>query len=330
VAKQLHQREGAEIAGTYLVFGLIWIAASDWALRQIARGDQELYESLQHVKGAFFVLSTAILLYVGAGILCRVRKQNEAEKRQLEDMLRVAQKFEALGSLAATIAHDFNNVVTVIQLNTQLARERVVDHDLNERLADIENAAHSAQKTVGQLMLFLRSKSAAQFELKALPQVVGESIPLLTQALGKRATLSWKAEEGLPHVFCDASAIVQALLNLVSNARDALDRKPDAAVSISVFSQSLRNHRSITAVEPRSGDFVVVEVADNGPGIAPEHQVSVFLPFFTTKAEGKGTGLGLASVWRIMEQHRGWVELLSAPNAGAKFQMYFPVAGPVP
>lgn len=326
VEKRLLQREAFLVALTYLVFGVAWILVSDRIALLAAGTDLALIERLQNAKGTLFIVLSTVVLYVAVSCAMRSRDRQAAERRRLEEMLRVAQKLEALGTLAATVVHDFNNVISIIRITATLAQQEHPASDaLRLRLTEIDAAAARAQDTVSRLMLFLR-KRATPMEPHDLGAIVRGFQPLLHQAVTSQVTLVVAAGQPLPSVACDAVMIEQALLNLVTNARDAVMDQPLRRISITVSQRTLAGYCSIFSSATREGEHVVIEVSDTGTGISAENHVMIFTPFFTTKPEGRGTGLGLASVWRTMEQHGGWVEVASQPGAGATFRLFFPVS----
>jgi signal transduction histidine kinase len=267
----------------------------------------------------------------------------EVKNRQVEAMLHVSRRLEAVGSMAATLVHDFNNMLAVIRGFTDLARYEQTRNDalVPERLADIDSAVARANAMVRQLSLFLqrRPDAAAPADVGS---VVRELEPLLRQAATSRVDFTLTTATTLPLVLLDRAPVEQALLNLVMNARDALTERADRArgsglippqeIVITVEERRLHRYTSIHQARPQTGSFVCISVLDTGCGIEPKDVVTIFNPFFTTKPAGQGMGLGLASVLHTAQQHGGWVEVESTPGAGARFDFYLPavVAGAAP
>ena len=147
---------------------------------------------------------------------------------------------------------------------------------------------------------------------------------ILQQTVGDHAKVKLEIASPLPSIRYDASQLERTLVNLVANARDAVQASPTKLVSVTATALSLRQHHSLFKPEPVSGDFLAISVRDCGCGIGREDFARIFTPFFTTKSPGKGTGLGLTSVLRVMQSHGGWVEVDSTPGKGACFTLYFP------
>jgi two-component system, NtrC family, sensor kinase len=245
-----------------------------------------------------------------------------AKQLKLEAQLRQSQKMEAVGQLAAGVAHDFNNILTVIQGNTSLLQDELrQDPSCAESLNDIFIAAERAARLVRQLLAFSR-KQVLKPEVLDLGQVVNNLGEMLKRLLGDHITFEVKATPHLPPVHADLSMMEQVILNLSVNARDAMPKGGKLAVSIDAV--AITNDDIQKNSEIRPGQHVCLTVSDTGCGIAPELLPRIFDPFFTTKEIGKGTGLGLATVYGIVKQHNGWVDVQSAVNQGTAFRIYLP------
>jgi PAS domain S-box-containing protein len=256
---------------------------------------------------------------IGVTSLC----EDITERRTLEEQLRQSQKMEAFGQLAGGIAHDFNNMLCVIQGFTDLVRNRT---DLPaDAVADLNQVAGSAERAADltrQLLTFSRRQVFQPKHLN-LNIVVHQVTNMLRRVLGGDVNLETHFMPKLPEVHGDTGMIEQALVNLTVNARDAMPKGGRLAISTSSrFVGEEEAARRGRSVEP--GPFVCLEVADSGCGIAPEHLPRIFDPFFTTKEVGRGTGLGLATLYGIVEQHRGWVGVESEPGHGTTFRIFFP------
>ncbi|MBL9019994.1 MAG: hypothetical protein JNL83_37765, partial [Myxococcales bacterium] len=230
-------------------------------------------------------------------------------RQSLEDALRAAQKLEALGQVASGVAHDFNNLLQVILLGAQALRAGAVG-ELADIAADVHTAGERGVALARQLLLFSKS---ARFQPAAIDvnAAVRELEPILVRLVRGRATLAVDLASEVRAIWADRTQIEQLVLNLVVNARDALQRKGTITVSTS------RELAGPTA-------YTVLGVRDDGPGVAPELQARIFEPFFTTKGTGQGTGLGLAVVQNVARQWRGRVTLESAPGQGAHFRVHLP------
>ena len=243
-------------------------------------------------------------------------------RRKLEEQYRHAQKLEAVGQLAGGVAHDFNNNLAVIQgYASLLLTGSALPEEARESLEQIVLAVGNAANLTRQLLTFSR-KQAMQFRLLDLNQIVGNLARMLQRVLGEDITLNFHYHAHLPPVLADAGMIEQVLLNLAVNARDAMPH--GGRLIISTLEQTVDAEYKLLNPDAEAGNYVCLMVADNGTGIPPEIVPRIFEPFFTTKEPGKGTGLGLASVYGIVRQHHGWINLYSESGQGAVFRIYFP------
>ncbi len=244
------------------------------------------------------------------------------ERQNLEAQLRQSQKMESVGQLAGGIAHDFNNILTVIQGHTSLLS---MTADLPEGAADsaqqISHAADRAANLTRQLLTFSRRQIMQPKNLD-LNEAVGNMTKMLRRLLGEDITLQVNYAPNLPYVMADPGMIEQVILNLAVNARDAMPRGGRLFVDTSTANIDEAQARNTPGANP--GEYVCLTVKDTGVGIAPEHLARIFEPFFTTKDVGKGTGLGLATVYGIVQQHRGWITVSSKVNVETMFQIFLP------
>jgi two-component system cell cycle sensor histidine kinase/response regulator CckA len=242
------------------------------------------------------------------------------ERRLLEDQLRQSQKMEVIGQLAGGVAHDFNNILAVIQGYYDLLK---IDGDLSPAQADyIEQIGAAAQRAAAltrQLLLFSRKEIFRLGDLN-LNQSINEMAKILRRTLGEHIELQFKFALQPLFIHADAGMMNQALMNLAVNARDAMPKGGRLVIETSVvdFDESVRAHSD----QARPGSFVCLSVSDNGCGISAENLPRIFEPFFTTKDVGKGTGLGLATVFGIVQQHQGWIEVQSEAGRGTTFRIY--------
>ena len=245
------------------------------------------------------------------------------ERKQLEQQLRQAQKLEAVGQLAGGVAHDFNNVLAVIRGNAELLLMEADNHTpgTEDCLKQITAASERAANLTRQLLTFSR-KQVMQSRPLILNEVIKDLTKMLKRVIGEQIDLQCCYGGQLPFVQADAGMIEQALVNLAINARDAMPRGGQLLIS----SEAVRFDEGHPHTHPkaRAGQFVCLTVKDAGTGIAPEHLPRIFEPFFTTKELGKGTGLGLATVYGIVQQHQGWIEVISQPGAGTTFKIFLP------
>ncbi len=246
------------------------------------------------------------------------------ERRQLEEQLRQLQKMESIGQLAAGVAHDFNNILAVIQGHTDMILGGMVEgKDTEESLIQVSAAAKRAANLTRQLLAFSRKQQMQTQDLN-LNDVVKGTTQMLTRLLGAPIALAFNTTPDLPAVNGDFGMMEQILLNLTVNARDAMPR--GGQLTISTAARKIAETEFQSNPEARAGWFACLSVADTGTGIAPEILSRIFEPFFTTKEAGKGTGLGLATVYGIVKQHHGWIEVDSQVGQGTTFKVFFPAS----
>ncbi len=240
------------------------------------------------------------------------------EHRKLEDQFRQAQKLESIGRLAGGVAHDFNNLLTVINGYSDIMLGQLEEENpLHLYAGEIRKAGERASELTRQLLAFSRKQV---IELKALNlnQLVSGSRDMIARLIGEDVELVTRLEPDLGNVFADGGQLHQVLMNLVVNARDAM---PEGG-RLTIQTANAESGRDLP--DARVGDYVLLVVADTGVGMDEDTRKRVFEPFFTTKREGVGTGLGLATVYGIVEQCGGWIELTTAPGKGARFTIGLP------
>jgi nitrogen-specific signal transduction histidine kinase len=245
------------------------------------------------------------------------------DRLNLETQLRQAQKMEAVGRLAAGVAHDFNNLLTVIQGHAQLARARNdVTPAQAKSLEAVSSAAQRATALTKQLLTFSRQQPIQPKPLD-LNKTISDLTKMLLLLLNEKIDLKYEFAPDLPTIRADVTMMEQVVMNLVVNSADAMPGGGALTVAtqaVEISDDYLRNHP-----EARAGRFARLSVIDTGSGMDAATQARVFEPFFTTKAVGKGTGLGLATVYGIVKQHQGWIELNSEVGKGTTFRIYFPI-----
>ena len=247
--------------------------------------------------------------------------------QSLEGQLRQAQKMEAVGQLAGGVAHDFNNILTVIRGNVDLvlaASRGLVAQD-RECLHQVAAAAERAANLTRQLLAFSR-KQIIQPKPINVNELISNFTRMLNRMIGENIDLRCDYHPGKPHVMADPGMLEQVLMNLVINARDAMPS--GGKLTISTGQIHIDAGQPLVNPDASAGDFVFLKVADNGVGIQPEHLAHIFEPFYTTKDVGKGTGLGLATAYGIVKQHRGWIEVESEAGNGSTFHVYLPAISP--
>jgi len=247
------------------------------------------------------------------------------DHKRLEDQLRHSQKMDAIGQLAGGVAHDFNNILTVIQGHASLLRGAGgVSGPLAGSADQIAQAAERAAGLTRQLLTFSRRQMMQPKQLD-LNAVVSNMTKMMGRILGEDIELQFNYSRNLPLVHADVGMIEQVLLNLAVNSRDAMPTGGQLIIRISVL--DLAADQPKEHPEGRPGRFVCLSVTDTGSGIAADVLPHIFEPFFTTKAVGKGTGLGLATVYGIIKQHQGWVEVESGVGQGTTFNVFLPGGG---
>ncbi len=252
------------------------------------------------------------------------KKTQEALHRS-EDRLRQAQRLEAVGQLAGGVAHDFNNLLTVIQGNHDLLMRDFHGSDpRRSRLEEIGKAADKAASLTRQLLAFAR-RQRLEPEVLSLNDVVSETGPILKRLLPEDIRISVELAADLGHVEADRGQLEQVLLNLVVNARDAMPRGGELRIATS--NADLTTGFDVYEPPVVPGFYVRMEVSDDGAGIPEELQAKVFEPFFTTKEVGQGTGMGLATVYGIIKQSKGYVWVKSGEERGTTFEILLPLCG---
>lgn len=245
------------------------------------------------------------------------------ERRKLERQLRQSQKMEAIGMLAGGVAHDFNNLLTVIRGYAEMLLESVPEADaIHGDLLEISHAAERGTNVTRQLLAFSRQEVVEPQSLN-LNEVVEGVHSLLKRLIGEQIELSFRPAQDLANINVDSGQLEQVIVNLAVNARDAMPRGGELTIETSmvdVDAEVARDH--LSAMEP--GRYVLLTVSDDGVGMDKEVLEHIFEPFFTTKAVGEGTGLGLSTVYGIVEQMDGSIWAYSEPGIGTTFKLYFP------
>ena len=250
------------------------------------------------------------------------------DRKDLEEQLRQAQKMQAIGQLAGGVAHDFNNILAAVMLQTELSSQvKNTPEEVREGLKQIHASAERAARLTKQLLTFSR-RQVLQPKPMDLNDALANLSAMLRRLLGEHIALKFNYAADSVWVNADAGMMEQIILNLAINARDAMPKGGTLTISTGVVTTDenyARRH-----AEASAGKFVTVVVSDTGFGMDRATIDRIFEPFFTTKGLGKGTGLGLATVYGIVQQHRGWIEVESAVGQGATFKVFLPACDEAP
>jgi len=252
-------------------------------------------------------------------------KKAAREHEQLQDQFVQAQKMEAVGQMAGGIAHDFNNILTTILMQLSVLQyEQSPSSEIGSQLAEMEAQALRAAALTRQLLLFSRHEPI-RTECVNLVSLVENEIKLLRRIIGENIHLELLVSAHACGEYCvkaDPGRIEQVIMNLAINARDAMAEGGLLKFKVDChdFTETARVHHS----NIRTGKWIQLSIIDTGCGMTPETQSRIFEPFFTTKKRGRGTGLGLATVYSLIKQHDGWIEVESVPGKGSTFSIYLP------
>jgi two-component system, cell cycle sensor histidine kinase and response regulator CckA len=285
------------------------------------RKDGSLYTEEATISPVFDA-SGGIVNYIAVKLDISEKLKDAEEKEKLERQCRQAQKMEAIGRLSGGVAHDFNNMLGVIIGHAEIALEKLQTKESTaEDLQGILSAAEKSTEIVRQLLTFARQQPIDP-KVVNLNNVIAGMLKLLGRLVGEDINLVWRPEKDLWPVKIDPSQVDQLLTNLCVNARDAISGVGKITIETAVThidEEHCLQHKFLVP-----GEFVVLSVSDNGCGIAGELLQDIFEPFFTTKGLGRGTGLGLATVYGIVKQNRGDIIVDSLPGQGTTFKIYLP------
>jgi signal transduction histidine kinase/CheY-like chemotaxis protein len=302
------------VALLYAGIALLWIYFSDRLMSVFAQNQEQLVW-FSTFKGWAYVVLTAGLLYL---VLCRfVNKINEMQEQLLQ-----AQKLESIGRLAGGVAHDYNNMLGVILGSAELGLKQIEpEHPVHAKLEQIHSAARRSADITRQLLAFARKQTIAP-QVIELNTSLENMLNMLRRLIGEEIELTWLPGTDTGQVEIDPVQLDQLLANLCVNARDAISGSGKITIETAnaQFDTTYCKHHQ--GFKP--GSYVMLAVSDNGCGMDKETQEHIYEPFYTTKEAGKGTGLGLATVYGIVKQNQGFINLYSEPGSGTTFRIYLP------
>ena len=255
-----------------------------------------------------------------------IKKAARDHQEQLEIRLRQAQKMQAIGQLVGGVAHDFNNVLGAIQIQTELLRKQLKDEQATPP-KHILDTIHAAKKIVKQLLNWSRP-SASQKSPVSLTQIITDSLPLISTYSTKFIEIVFEPEPCDDMILADPNMIGQILLNLCSNSAYAM-KNMGGQITIEISNIEI-NADDANRLQLETGQHVSLRISDNGCGIPEELIPRIHDPYFTTKPIGEGTGLGLWTVWGIVKEHHGQIEVESQPDKGTSFEIIFPISDASP
>lgn len=266
----------------------------------------------------------AFLGYIGSCVDITEQKLAAEENTKLQRQLMQSQKMEAIGQLAAGVAHDLNNALAAVVGHLQLIdKNKGLPRELKPSVETAIRGCERALAFIDNLLGFARREQYSLQRL-SLRQIVADTVEFLSPVIGSELNICFVGDgDDLP-VLVDQNAIQQALTNLALNAKQATRER--AGLLVFSFSSQHISHPELYNSSAKPGQYALLTIRDNGCGIAPELIDKIFEPFFTTKDNGQGTGLGLSMVYSIMQNHHGWVDVTSSLNQGTRFTLYFPLA----
>ena len=253
--------------------------------------------------------------------------RREEEHQALQEQIRRIQKLEAIGRLAGGIAHDFNNVLTVIKGHCEMGLlESGSDSPTRGNFEAIHEASTRAERLINQLLAFSRRQQPEREPID-VEAFLKDLFDMLDRLVGRKIAIEVDTAPELPVLTIDPSQLEQVLINLVINARDAIQAGPNQEGTISIHCRPVEVDEQTWSAHPEAhpGRYLLIQVEDTGCGIEPSHLNHIFDPFFTTKPVGQGTGLGLATIYGIVKQNGGFILVHSTPDQGSRFEIYWPL-----
>ena len=298
-------------------------------MSKILNGETLIYETEHYRKDGskVFLEISSKAIEIGGELFIQSFYRDITEKKRIQEQLMHSQKMESIGSLAGGIAHNFNNILTAILGYSELLLEfSSLDETSKQRVKNIESSARKAGVMVSKLLSFARREAHEVFPLN-LNDVINDSVKLFEGVLNKRIGLKVDLYNALPTMEGDPNQLEQVIMNLMVNARDAM---PDGGlITVRTTVQEIGNSSIDMPSDITPGKYIELSVSDSGCGIPKGIINRIFDPFFTTKEKGKGTGLGLATVYGIVKDHKGYIAVQSEEGKGTSFTIYLPVTGKV-
>jgi PAS domain S-box-containing protein len=295
-------------------------------MSRILNGESLIFETEHYQKDGNKVILevSSKAIDIGGETFIQSFYRDITEKKRIQEQLMHSQKMESVGSLAGGIAHNFNNILTAILGYSELLLEfSDLDDTSKQRVRNIESAARKAGVMVSKLLSFARRESHEVLPLN-LNDIVNDSVKLFEGVLDKRIGLKVSLNDSIPFIEGDPNQLEQVMMNLMVNARDAM---PDGGlITIQTGVIEASNENIHLPVNIARGKYIVLTISDTGNGILPNIIDRIFDPFFTTKEKGKGTGLGLATVYGIVKDHKGYFTVQSKVGQGTSFDIYLPAA----
>jgi signal transduction histidine kinase/CheY-like chemotaxis protein len=315
----------ANIIGMLACYAIEYFARKDFFLSRLLESEQEKVTAANRELERRVAERTSQLMHANEELKDEIdaHKRLETEKERLQHQLQQAQKMQAIGTLAGGIAHDFNNILSAILGYTEMILlELEPDHAISGNLKQVVKAGNRAKDLVNQILAFSR-QSPQNIRLIKIQPIVKESLGLLRASLPKNIKIESSIESDLGGISADPTQIYQMLMNLCTNAAHAMEKEGDV-LRIDLKNVEVGPEDIVPYPDLQPGSYVMLTVEDNGHGIDPSIQDRIFDPYFTTKAPGKGTGMGLSVVHGIVKSHGGAISLTSAPRQGSAFTVLFP------
>ncbi len=245
----------------------------------------------------------------------------------MQDQLFQAQRMEAIGRLAGGVAHDLNNILTILSMNIETLKQESLPEQVHSVCVELEEATGRASSLTRQLLLFAR-RQVVQKRVLEVDALLARLLSMLRRLIGENITVETRNAPHPKWVHADAGMIEQVIMNLVVNARDAMPQGGRLGIATQICHFEGASAAGPAHPRRRAGTFISIAVSDTGCGMDTKTLQRLFEPFFTTKEAGKGTGLGLATAFGIVQQHEGWIEVESVLAQGSTFTVYLPESKP--